>query len=142
MRQARRASSIIHAARGHGRWRTAGLLFGVREKPSDPFRYLRLPVDAQGEINGFLRLHAALSSPTDRAEAVRRYVAQAVDPGRRDLSAQLAESTSRALTLFAGRTDEAGKRHGGLAAISGLVHGSQCAGGGAFACGRGPDPDS
>jgi cytochrome c biogenesis protein len=93
-------------------------LFGVREKPSDPFRYLRLPVDAQGEINGFLRLHAALSSPTDRAEAVRRYVAQAVDPGRKDLSAQLAESTSRALTLFAGRTDEAGKRHGGLAAIS------------------------
>ena len=93
-------------------------LFGVREKPSEPFRYLRLPVDAQGEINGFMRLHAALADPAARAEAVRRYVVQAVDPGRKELSVQLFESTSRALTLFAGRTDDAGKRHGGLAAIS------------------------
>ena len=93
-------------------------LFGVREKTSEPFRYLRLPVDAQGEINGFMRLHAALADPAARAEAVRRYVVQAVDPGRKELSVQLFESTSRALTLFAGRTDDAGKRHGGLAAIS------------------------
>lgn len=93
-------------------------LLGVRESPADPFRYLRAPADEQGKLDGFLRLHAALIDPTQRAEAVRRYVAQAVDPSREDLRTPLMESAVRAMNLFAGGQTAGGKPVGGLQAIS------------------------
>ena len=93
-------------------------LYGVRDKPSEPFRYLRIPVDDQGGMDGFLRLHRALASPALRDEAVRRYVARAIDPERQQLAEQLAESASRALALFAGRVAATGQREGGLAAVA------------------------
>jgi cytochrome c biogenesis protein len=93
-------------------------LLGVRETPSDPFRYLRIPVDDQGSMDGFLRLRAALADPALREQAVRRYAAQAVDGSRQELVEQLAQSAQRALTLFAGGVGEDGRSHGGLPAIS------------------------
>ncbi len=93
-------------------------LYGVREKPSEPFRYLRIPVDDQGSMDGFLRLHRALASPALRDEAVRRYVARAIDPSRKQLAEQLAESASRSLSMFAGRVKAPGEREGGLAAVA------------------------
>ena len=44
-------------------------LLGMRESPAEPFRYLRLPADENSEINGFLRLRAAMLSPELRAFA-------------------------------------------------------------------------
>ena len=79
-------------------------LFGVRETPSEPFRFLRIPVDDQGGMQGFLRMRLALADPALREQAVRRYVAKAVDPSRPELGEQLAQSTVRALALFAGST--------------------------------------
>jgi len=77
-------------------------LLGMRETPAESFRYLRLPADGQGTLEGFLRLRAALEDPRLRAEAVRRYAAKATDPTRPDLVQQLAASAGRALELFAG----------------------------------------
>ena len=77
-------------------------LFGMRETPSEPMRYLRIPVDENDGLEGFVRLRAALADPALRQEAVRRYVAAAVDRDRPDLAQALAASGDRALGLFAG----------------------------------------
>jgi cytochrome c biogenesis protein len=93
-------------------------LLGVRENPADPFRYLRVPADDQSSMDGFMRLHAALGDPAAREQAVRRYVAQAVEASRPELAEQLAQSALRALALFAGSNGPEGKKIGGLPAIS------------------------
>lgn len=77
-------------------------LLGMRETPSEPFRYLRVPADEQDSIDGFIRLRAALADPAMRAEAVRRYAVGAVEDGRPELAEALALSATRALGLFAG----------------------------------------
>ena len=72
-------------------------LLGVRETPAEPFRYLRVPVDAEGGMDGFLRMRLALADPQMRELAVRRYAAAAVDGARPELAEQLAQSAGRAL---------------------------------------------
>ncbi|MFT3813810.1 MAG: cytochrome c biogenesis protein ResB [Acidovorax sp.] len=89
-------------------------LLGVRDQPDQPFRYLRVPMDDQGGMQGFLRLRAALADPALREQAVQRYAAKVVDPARKDLAGQLAQSAQRALALFAGGAD----KRGGLQAVS------------------------
>ncbi|EJL84533.1 ResB protein required for cytochrome c biosynthesis [Polaromonas sp. CF318] len=97
-------------------------LLGVRETPSAPFQYLRIPVDAEGGMDTFLRLRAALANPAQRELAVRRYASQAIGRDRPELAQQLAASASRALALFAGSGSDAvngnGKTTAGLQAIS------------------------
>jgi len=97
-------------------------LLGVRETPSAPFQYLRIPVDAEGGMDTFLRLRAALANPAQRELAVRRYASQAIGRDRPELAQQLAASASRALALFAGSGPDAvngnGKTTAGLQAIS------------------------
>jgi cytochrome c biogenesis protein len=77
-------------------------LLGVREDVGESFRYLRLPADDQGSVDGFMRLKHALADPALREQAVRRYAATVTDPARPDLARQLAASGERALGLFAG----------------------------------------
>ncbi|MGF2526997.1 cytochrome c biogenesis protein ResB, partial [Ralstonia pseudosolanacearum] len=48
-------------------------LAGVRTQPDEPFRYLRIPADAQGSVNDWMRLRAALQSSAMRGEAARRF---------------------------------------------------------------------
>ena len=103
-------------------------LLGVREAPSEPMRYLRVPVDAEGSMDGFVRLRVALADPKLREQAVQRYAATAVEGSRTELAAQLAQSAGRALALFAGDTlgdaaleklaDINGRALAGLPAIS------------------------
>lgn len=97
-------------------------LLGVRETPSAPFQYLRIPVDAEGGMDTFLRLRAALANPAQRELAVKRYASQAIGRDRPELAQQLAASASRALALFAGSGPDAangnGKTTAGLQAIS------------------------
>lgn len=97
-------------------------LLGVRENPSEPFRYLRAPADDSGSLDGFVRLRQALADPQAREAAVARYVKQAVEPGRTELAAQLQQSAERALGLFAGSGAPQGmvngKFDGGLPAIA------------------------
>jgi cytochrome c biogenesis protein len=77
-------------------------LLGMRETPADTFRYIRVPADEKGSMDGFMRLSQALSNPALRAKAVQRYASKAVDGKRPELSAQLGASAARALALFAG----------------------------------------
>ena len=92
-------------------------LLGVRENPSEAFRYLRIPADEQGSMDGFMRMRAALMDPAMREEAVRRYAKQAVPADRQDLREALAQSALRAVNLFAGNGMVDGKPTGGLQAI-------------------------
>jgi cytochrome c biogenesis protein len=89
-------------------------LLGMRETPAEAFRYLRVPADDQGGIDGFLRLRAALLDPQQRELAVQRYAAKATEGNKPELAEQLVASAGKALELFAG--DGQGK--GGLQAIS------------------------
>jgi cytochrome c biogenesis protein len=93
-------------------------LLGMRETPAESFRYLRVPADEQGSLDGFVRLRAALADASLREQAIRRYAAQATDPSRPQLAQQLAASTGRALALFAGAEAAPGKAAGGLQAVS------------------------
>jgi cytochrome c biogenesis protein len=93
-------------------------LLGSRETPSEPFRYLRVPADDQGSLEGFLRLRAALDDPALREQAVRRYASRAVDPARPELASPLTASATRALALFAGTESVKGNRAGGLQAVA------------------------
>ncbi|RZT94901.1 cytochrome c biogenesis protein ResB [Rivibacter subsaxonicus] len=77
-------------------------LAGVRENPSDAFRYLRIPADENGSLEGFMRLRGALADPALRAQAVHRYVQLAVPADKPELAQQLEVSARRALGLFSG----------------------------------------
>lgn len=77
-------------------------LLGMRERPEDAFRYLRVPADDQGSMDGYTRMRAALADPAVRARAIERYVARSADPKRPELAGQLRTSATRALALFAG----------------------------------------
>jgi cytochrome c biogenesis protein len=93
-------------------------LMGMRDTPADSFRYMRIPADDTGAIDGFLRLRAAVADAATREKAVRNYAAQATDPARPQLAEQLTASTTRALALFAGAEAGPGKAAGGLQAVS------------------------
>jgi cytochrome c biogenesis protein len=77
-------------------------LLGLRETPSEPFRYLRIPADGQDSLDDFVRLRAALADPAMRDLAVRRYATASVEDGRPELAEALQASAARALGLFAG----------------------------------------
>lgn len=77
-------------------------LLGMREKPEDPFRYLRVPADDQGSMDGFVRMRTALGDADTRAKAIERYIAKSSDPKRPEMAEQLRVSATRALALFAG----------------------------------------
>ncbi|MDO9003519.1 MAG: cytochrome c biogenesis protein ResB [Aquabacterium sp.] len=80
----------------------AMFLLGVRDTPSDNFRFLRVPADENNSMQGWLRLRQALGDEAMRREAVRRFSMNGAPPDRPELAAQLAVSAQRALDLFAG----------------------------------------
>ncbi len=110
------------------------LLAGVRETPSEPFRYLRIPVDENGSIDGWYRLQQALKDPALRDKAVRRYVAQTTPADKPEMAEQLRVTAARALGLFAGAevprkpadgpAGSPAAETGGLQALSDFVEGS------------------
>ena len=94
-------------------------LLGVRETPADAFQYLRIPADAEGSMDTFLKVRTALADLAQRERSVERYAVQALGDGKPELVAQLTASASRALALFAGA--EAGAATpGGAVKTSGL----------------------
>ncbi|MDB5798023.1 MAG: cytochrome C-type biosis transrane protein [Paucimonas sp.] len=84
-------------------------LVGMRESPSEPFKYLRIPADDDDSVQEWMRLRAAVKNPTLRAQAARRYadkaMAASADSGIRD---RLRESAERGLAIFAGNEQESG----------------------------------
>lgn len=88
-------------------------LLGMRETPAQPYQYLRIPVDAEGSMDSFLHVRAALADPVQREAAVKRYALQALGNDRPELVAQLTASASKAMALFAGPALQAGAVNGG-----------------------------
>jgi cytochrome c biogenesis protein len=109
-------------------------LAGARDKADEAMRYLRIPADDEGNIDGWARLRAGLLDPALRTKAAARYVARATPPDKPEMAAQLSITAERVLALFAGaeptrskavpeKTDEA-KPAAGLQAISQFIEGS------------------
>ena len=93
-------------------------LWGMRTNPNDSYSYLRVPADDEGSPDGFSRLKLALEDASIREQAVKRYVAKAVDPSKPDMAQQLSISAGRALNLFAGAEKVGDKNVAGLQAIA------------------------
>ncbi|MBA3771140.1 MAG: cytochrome c biogenesis protein ResB [Ramlibacter sp.] len=95
-------------------------LLGIRGTPAEAFSYLRLPVDDQGGLDGFVRLRLALLDPDLRQQAVRRYSLSSTDAARPELAMQLEISAARTLALFAGAatSGKESRASGGFQAIS------------------------
>lgn len=86
-------------------------LTGMRESPSEPFRYLRIPADDNDTVEEWMRLRAALLNPALRALAADRYAQRAMPDEREDarkLREQLQQSALKGLSIFAGDEVEAG----------------------------------
>ncbi len=109
-------------------------LAGVRDTPAEPFRYLRIPVDAQGGIDGWYRLQRALKDPALREQATRRYAAQSTPAGKPEMAEQLRLTSARTLALFSGaetnppsaadRAKGVPPAPGGLQALAQFIEGS------------------
>lgn len=101
-------------------------LAGVRESAAENFRYLRMPADENGNLDGWLRLRAALGNPALRDAAARAYARAATPVAQPQMQDQLFSTAARALTLFSGAaskpgTDGADGVKGGLPALSQFI---------------------
>jgi cytochrome c biogenesis protein len=101
-------------------------LAGMRANPDDPFRYLRIPADAGGTVNEWMKLRAALEDPALRAQAAHQFALRSVPGSNQELQQHLEESASRVLTLFAGADSAIGKAPngqtvGGFQAIAAFI---------------------
>ncbi len=86
-------------------------LAGMRDSPSEQFRYLRIPADDNNSVDEWMRLRAAIATPQLRARAAHQYALRAL-PEMRDkgpeLQQQLEQSATRGLEIFAGNGKESG----------------------------------
>ena len=99
-------------------------LAGVRNTPAEPFRYLRMPADENGSLQGWLRLQQALTDPVLRDRAARSYVGLATPSDKPQMADQLLITAQRALELFAGAAGEGPKPVGGLPALERFIEAS------------------
>ncbi len=83
-----------------GRWY---MMSGVRESPNEAFRYMRMPLDADGNIDSFMRLRGALLSQELRPEIAARFARQALPQTAwgSEIEDKLKFSATQMLTLFA-----------------------------------------
>lgn len=95
-------------------------LAGVRDTPDEPFRYLRIPADADGSADDWLRLRTGLANARLRSEAATRYARKVTPTDRASLAEQLQASAGRTLALFAGEEPDA-KAATGLQALQQFV---------------------
>ena len=88
-------------------------LAGMRETPSEPFRYAQIPADEQDSVTEWMRFRAALANEDLQKAAARRYVQQAfsaslsmvMDEKQRT---KLEQSVLKSLTIFAGNGVQGG----------------------------------
>ncbi|MDP4609528.1 MAG: cytochrome c biogenesis protein ResB [Burkholderiaceae bacterium] len=77
-------------------------LWGVRDTPAEPFRYLRVPVDENDSAAGFIALRTALADARMRDLAVEQYMAKASVGRSAQEQDALRVSSQRMLALFSG----------------------------------------
>jgi cytochrome c biogenesis protein len=76
---------------------------GVRESPNEAFRYLRMPLDAAGDIDSFMRLRGALLNAELRPEIAARFARQALPENAwgTEIEDKLKFSATQVMALFA-----------------------------------------
>jgi len=94
--QAREYSNFMLPILIDGRW---FMVSGMRTMPNQPYHYLRMPLDPQFTLDGFMRLRAAMLTPSLYPEIAKRF-AQSVLPHDINAQQQLIRSTVKELTLF------------------------------------------
>ena len=109
--QAREYSNYMLPMQLDGRWY---MMSGVRDSPNESFRYLRMPLDASGSIDSFMRLRGALLNPDLRPEIAARFARQALPENawNTEIEDKLKFSATQVLALFA---------TGGFQALSGFI---------------------
>ncbi len=109
--QAREFSNYMLPLELDGRWY---LMSGVRESPNEAFRYLRMPLDADGNIDTFMRLRGALLNHELRPEIAARFARQALPQNAwgTEIEDKLKFSATQVLALFA---------EGGFQALGGFI---------------------
>ncbi len=109
--QAREFSNYMLPLELDGRWY---LMSGVRESPNEAFRYLRMPLDADGDIDTFMRLRGALLNAELRPEIAARFARQALPQNAwgTEIEDKLKFSATQVLALFA---------EGGFQALGGFI---------------------
>jgi cytochrome c biogenesis protein len=98
--QAREFSNYMLPLELDGRW---FLMSGVRESPNEAFLYLRMPLDAAGDIDSFMRLRGALLNAELRPEIAARFARQALPENAwgTEIEDKLKFSATQVLALFA-----------------------------------------
>jgi cytochrome c biogenesis protein len=84
---------------------------GVRNSPSEGFRYLRIPADDNDSVEEWMRFRAAVQDGVLRARAAQRYAQRAIAGMPSDAKAlqpQLEQSAARGMAVFAGDEKESG----------------------------------
>lgn len=94
----------------------AWFVSGMREAQNADFRYLRIPVDANGGIDDYMRLHAVLFDPASTRLVAQRLSARALE-GEADaaLRQRFEQSVEKLLKAFA---------KGGYSEIAGVIDAS------------------
>jgi cytochrome c biogenesis protein len=97
--QAREFSNYMLPLQLNGRWY---LMSGVRESPNEAFRYLRMPLDADGNIDSFMRLRATLLNAELHPEIAARFARQALPQAAwgTEIEDKLKFSATQMLTMF------------------------------------------
>jgi cytochrome c biogenesis protein len=98
--QAREFSNYMLPLELDGRWY---MMSGVRESPNESFRYLRMPLDADGNLETFMRLRGALLNAELRPEIAARFARQALPQNAwgTAIEDKLKFSATQVLALFA-----------------------------------------
>lgn len=94
------------------------MLLGMRENAGDQFKFLRLPADADGTVNEYMRLRAALNNPAIQQRAATAFTARSLQGGDEKARGQLQTSAEKALAVFGGSGE---KSIGGFTAVADLI---------------------
>ncbi len=106
--QAREFSNYMLPVLIENRWY---MVSGMRSAPNEPYHYLRMPLDPQSTLSGFMRLRGAMLNENLYPQIARQF-AQSVLPDNQDGQQALIRSTIKELGLFA---------HGGYPALSDFI---------------------
>ena len=98
--QAREFNNYMLPLELNSRWY---MMSGVRESPNEAFRYMRMPLDAEGNIDSFMRLRGALLNAELRPEIAARFARQALPQNAwgTEIEDKLKFSATQMLALFA-----------------------------------------
>ena len=88
------------------------MVTGMRDMPNKPYHYLRLPLDPQSSLDGFMRLRAALMNPDMYPQIAQNFARSVLPDSQPDEQKKLETSTIKELAMFA---------HGGYPAISDFI---------------------